>query len=76
MRGAFKRNRDYKGGVRESMADGCTERMDFWFFTWLVYKQYSKKRKNKFKSIKENYPDKAVIIKSRKELHRYLENLS
>ena len=76
MRGAFKRNRDYKGRVRESMADGCTERMDFWFFTWLVYKQYSKKRKNKFKSIKEKYPDKAVIIKSRKELNRYLENLS
>ena len=76
MRGAFKRNHDYKGSVRESMADGCTERMDFWFFTWLVYKQYSKKRKNKFKSIKEKYPDKAVIIKSRKQLNKYLEHLS
>ncbi|MDE6125031.1 MAG: DNA topology modulation protein FlaR, partial [Eubacterium sp.] len=28
MKGAFKRNIEYKGRVRESMADGCTERMD------------------------------------------------
>ena len=76
MKGAFKRNRDYKGKVRESMADGCTERMDFWFFTWLVYKQYSKERKNKFESIKAKYPDKAVICKSRKQLNTYLENLN
>ena len=76
MRGAFKRNHDYKGRVRESMADGCTERMDFWFFTWVIFKQYSRKRKNKFKSIKEKYPDKTVILKSRNQLNSYLNRLT
>lgn len=75
MKGAFKRNRDYKGKVRESMADGCTERMDLWFFTWLVYKQYSKKRKNHFREIKEKYPDKTVVFKSRKQLNLYLDEI-
>ena len=75
MKGAFKRNREYKGRVRESMADGCTERMDFWFFTWIIFKQYSIIRKRRFQSIKKKYPDKAVILKSRKQLNVYLENL-
>ncbi|MDE5669938.1 MAG: DNA topology modulation protein FlaR, partial [Eubacterium sp.] len=69
MKGAFKRNHDYKGKVRESMAEGCKERMDFWFFTWVVFKQYSRKRKNNVKSIKNKYPDKTVIFKNRKQLN-------
>ncbi|MDE6111729.1 MAG: ATP-binding cassette domain-containing protein [Eubacterium sp.] len=75
MKGAFKRNREYKGKVRESMADGCTERMDFWFFTWIIFKQYSIIRKKRFKSIQKKYPAKTVILKSRKQLNCYLENL-
>lgn len=75
MQGAFKRNHEYKGRQRESMADGCPERMDFWFFIWVVFKQYSKKRKNKFKSIKAEYSDKTVILKSRNDLYKYLETL-
>ncbi len=73
MKGAFKRNIEYKGRVRESMANGCTERMDRWFFLWVVFNQYSKKRKNMFKSIKEKYPDKTVILRSRKKLNHYLK---
>lgn len=73
MKGAFKRNIEYKGKVRESMAEGCKERMDFWFFTWVVFKQYSQRRKNKFKSIQEKYLDKTVILKNRKQLNDYLE---
>ena len=75
MKGAFKRNHDYKGKVRESMAEGSKERMDFWFFTWVVFKQYSRKRKNKFKSIKNKYPDKTVIFKNRNQLNAYLNSL-
>lgn len=75
MKGAFKRNHDYKGRVRESMAEGCRERMDFWFFTWVIFKQYSRKRKNKFKAIKNKYPDKTVIFKNRNQLNDYLNSL-
>lgn len=74
MKGAFKRNFENKGKVRDSMADGCIERIDFDFFCWIMYKQYSKARKDKFRSIKNKYPDKTHIIKSRRELNEFLEN--
>ncbi len=75
MHGAFKRNFDYKGKVRESISSGCIERMDFDFFLWILYKQYSKKRKNHFKGIKEKYPQKTIVFKNRKELNKYLDLL-
>lgn len=75
MYGAFKRNIEYKGKVRESIANGCMERMDSEFFIWIIYKQYSKARKRKFRSIKNKYPDKTIIFKSRKQLDEYLDTL-
>ncbi len=75
MKGAFKRNTEYKGKVRESMADGCFERMDMWFFLWVVFNQYSGKRKRHYKKIKKTYPDKTVIFKSRKQLRLYLDSV-
>lgn len=75
MRGAFKRNIEYKGKVRESMSDGCVERMDKWFFFWVVFNQYSRQRKKHFRDIKEKYPHKTIIFKSRKQLNSYLNHL-
>lgn len=75
MKGAFKRNIEYKGKVRESMADGCVERMDKWFFFWVVFNQYSRQRKKHFRDIKEKYPDKTIVFKSRKQLNLYLDGI-
>lgn len=75
MKQAFTRNIEYKGKVRESMADGCTEKIDAEFFLWLVFKQYSKARKTKFASIKAKYPHKTFIIKTRKDLNSFLQTL-
>lgn len=75
MKGAFKRNIIYKGRVRESISSGCTEKMDFEFFLWIIYKQYSKKRKNHFKAIQSQYQTKTLLFKSRKQLNHYLETL-
>lgn len=55
MKQAFRRNFEYKGKVRESIAKGCKEKMDPEFFYWLIWKQYSKARKTKFASIKAKY---------------------
>ncbi len=49
------------------MADGCNERMDFGFYLG-CFKQYSRARKEKFKSIKDKYPDKTVIFKTENSL--------
>lgn len=75
MKQAFRRNFEYKGKVRESIAKGCKEKMDPEFFYWLIWKQYSKARKTKFASIKAKYPEKTYLLKSRKELNAFLNTL-
>lgn len=75
MKGAFKRNIEYKNKVRESISDGCCERMNFEFFLWLLYRQYSFKRKNHFKGIKSLYPKKTLLLKSRKKLNIFLGSI-
>lgn len=75
MKQAFRRNLEYKGRSRESITQGCNEKIEPEFFLWLVYKQYSKARKEKFASIKAKYPDKTYLFRSRKELNRFLETL-
>lgn len=75
MKQAFRRNFEYRGKVRESIGNGCIERMNPDFFWWLIWKQYSKKRKTKFASIKAKYPDKTYLLKSRKELDVFLKTL-
>lgn len=75
MKQAFRRHVEYKGRVRESISKGCVEKIDPEFFLWLVYKQYSKARKEKFASIKAKYPDKTYLFRSRKELNRFLKTL-
>jgi adenylate kinase family enzyme len=48
---AFKRKREYKGRSRESMTEGCEERINGEFFWWLVYKGRTKKRQKKLKNL-------------------------
>ncbi len=76
IKGVFGRYFANKGKARESIADGCAEKIDFEFFNWIMWRQYSLKKIRHFNSIKNKYPDKTHIFKSRKELNIYLrENL-
>ena len=51
------------------------KKIDPEFFWWVIHKQYSKEKKDKFRSIKSKYPEKTHIIKSRRELNVFLENV-
>lgn len=75
IRQAFRRNREYKGRSRESITQGCNEKVDLEFFLWLIFKQYSKARKEKFREIQAKYPDKTYVFRSRKELNAFLNEL-
>ena len=75
IRQAFRRNREYKGRSRESITQGCNEKLDLEFFLWLIFKQYSKARKEKFRAIQVKYPDKTYVFRSRKELNAFLNEL-
>lgn len=73
IKGVFGRYFANKGKSRESIADGCAERIDFEFFNWVLWRQYSLKKIIRFRNYKKKYPDKVYIFKSRKELNRFLK---
>ena len=73
---AWKRYFQFQGGTRADMADGCIEKMDPEFIWWLLWKGRTRKRKERFQQVIRQYPKKIVVLKSQKEINRYLEGLS
>ena len=75
MRRAFKRNKEYKGRARESMTEGCNERINWAFFWWLLWSGRVKRRRDKFKRLVEKYAEKTVVLKNQKQLDAYKNKL-
>ena len=73
---AWKRYFRYRGRTRADMAEGCPEKMDPEFVRWLLWKGRTRKKKEEFRQLLAEYPAKAVVLKSQKEIDRYLEGIS
>ena len=69
----LKRYRDFRGNARDSVADGCIERMNWEFAWWVLYKGRTSARKRAFGDIVRRYPQKTAVIKNDRELERYLQ---
>ena len=69
----LKRYRDFRGNTRDSVADGCIERMNWEFAWWVLYKGRTKARKSAFHDIAHRYPHKTAVIKNDHELECYLQ---
>lgn len=70
---ALRRNYAYRGRSRPDMAEGCPEKMDAEFIFWLLWKGRLPRRRKIFDDIAGRYPCKTVILRSQKEIDRYLE---
>lgn len=73
---AWKRYVRFRGKNRPDMADGCCEKMDREFMWWLLWKGRTPQKREKFRWVLERYPEKTVVLKSQKDIDRYLEGLS
>lgn len=73
---AWKRYFCFRGRSRPDMADGCCEKMDREFVWWLLWEGRTRQRREKFQKVLEQYPEKTVVLKSQKDIDRYLEGLS
>ena len=73
---AWKRYFQFRGGTRADMADGCIEKMDVEFMWWLLWKGRRRKRKEKFRQVIRRYPEKTVVLRSQKEINRYLAGIT
>ncbi len=73
IRRAYHRYRTHKNKTRESMAKGCPEKFDFAFFKWLLYEGRTKKRRDHYRSILDQYPNKTVVIRNQRQLDAFIK---
>ncbi len=69
----WKRHRDFSGKTRESMADGCIERMNLEFIWWILFQGRNRARVTGYLDVVRKYPEKTAIIRNDRALEQYLE---
>lgn len=75
LRQAIGRYRTWRGRSRGDMADGCTEKLDAEFVWWILWKGRTRDRRKSHQALCRQYAEKTVILKSRREVERYLTGL-
>jgi hypothetical protein len=71
----IKRRLEYRGKTRPDMGQGCPEKLDWEFISWVF--NYNKRVKPKIleKIDRLGVADKLVTLKSQREVDSYLESL-
>lgn len=70
-----KRYRKFKGSSRPDITDGCAEKLDGEFARWVLFDGRIAKRREKFRRVSAEYPEKTVIIKNRRQLDDLINKL-
>ena len=71
----IKRYFQYKGKTRYSMTDGCPERINLDFILWVLYKGRTKKYRENYKKIMDNYGSKVITVKNQRQLDIVRKNI-
>ena len=72
---ARRRSKLYRGRTRPDMTDGCAEKFDRAFRRWILWEGRTKPRRAHYRSIAKTYPGKTVILRSQRDIDRYLKTL-
>lgn len=70
---AFKRYIKYRNQTRESMAPGCTERLDWEFIRWILWDGRTKRTKNRYQKVRQTYPEKFIELQNQVQLTEYVK---
>jgi adenylate kinase family enzyme len=73
---AYKRYVKYKNTTRPDMAKGCKEKFDIGFVKWILWEGRTEQAKDRYKGVISQYGEKVIVIKTQKELDRYIRSLS
>ncbi|MBQ3214958.1 MAG: DNA topology modulation protein [Oscillospiraceae bacterium] len=73
--GVLKRNLTNRGVVRPDMGEGCPEKIDFEFLKW-VWNFNKDKRERYYQMIDETKHAKAIVLKNRRAVKRFLKELT
>lgn len=69
---ALKRYFMYRGRTRDSIAEGCNEKMDWEFIWWILHKGRTEKQKKNYRMACRVYKDKVVVLKNQRQLSVYM----
>ena len=72
---AWRRFFRYRGSSRADMGEGCPEKMDGEFMWWILWKGRTRQKREKFQEVAERYPEKTVVLRSQRDIDRYLAGL-
>ena len=70
-----RRYRMYQGKSRPDMAEGCNEKLDGEFVRWILWESRSPKIRARYRLVREQYPEKVVVIRNQRQLNAYLKTL-
>lgn len=72
----LKRYFQNRNTTRESMAEGCEERIDLEFIWWILHKGRTKKVREHYREVITLYKDKTVILRNRKQADDYIRRIT
>ena len=73
---AYRRYLVHKGRARNSMTEGCEEKLDLEFIRWILWDSRTRKQKKLWRAMKETCGEKTVVLKNQRQLDGFLESIS
>lgn len=73
--GAIVRRIRHHNQNRDSIADGCKERLNLSFIWWILFEGRTRKTKDLLKGYRQQYPKKVVVFRNRKQANQYLASI-
>lgn len=67
----LKRYRTFRHQSRDSMADGCIEKLDWDFIWWILVKGRNRRKRAFYGQMLKTYERKAVVFKNQKDLDAF-----
>lgn len=71
----IKRYFSYRNKTRESMTEGCNEKIDLEFVKWILWDGRSKAHLEFLDKTTDIYADKVVVIKNQRELEKFYKTI-
>ena len=70
----WKRYRKYKHTTREDMSPGCNEKLDAEFVRWILWEGRTRSIRAHYRRIAKQYAEKTVILRSQRQIDRFVRS--
>ena len=71
----YRRYRKYRNTTREDMAQGCNEKLDWEFITWILWKGRTKKARQYYRELSKRQDKHIVVLKSQRDIDSFCKEM-